>query len=74
MCKTPYTPDQNQTCEGTAPGAWLTIISGRPFISPSQPTKSGNAWTLPSKSRISGELPGQISMELLSQLSTCPIK
>lgn len=69
-CKTPYTADQDKNCMGTREGSWLTMISGRAFISPSKPTLSNGAWNLPSLSRTSGEVP----MELLSELSACPLK
>ncbi len=73
-CKTPYTSDQNEACQGTADGSWITLISGIPYVSPSQPTQSGGNWNLPPHTRISGQLPDVISPQLLSQLSECPIK
>ena len=73
-CKAPYTSDQPQACEGTADGSWITVIGGLPYVTPSKPTQAGGNWNLPAHTRLSGEVPGVVSMQLLSQLSTCPIK
>lgn len=69
LCKTPYTSDQPQNCNGTAEGSWLTVIGGREFISPTKPLDDGTNWTLPELSRTSGELP----LEAIATLAQCPI-
>lgn len=70
LCKEPFTADQPRDCESSAPGTWDTIIAGRQYLSTVQPTIKDGLWNFPVKSRINGET----TVDLLSNLSMCPIK
>jgi thiol-disulfide isomerase/thioredoxin len=70
QCKTPYTSDQPQNCDGALEGSWLTTIGGRDFLSPTKPADDGTNWTLPALTRTSGELP----LETIASLAQCPVK
>ena len=68
-CKTPYTSDQPEECEGAVAGSWVTTTNGREFLSPSKPTETGTTWTLPPLSRTSGD----VTLPMLGALSDCPV-